>query len=199
MMIEYVYLFKGCDIAEGLYKIGISNDVEYRLQSFAGYPFAVVLLVKFPVIDSEKVETLVHNALHSYHYRAEWFRLNADIVNLFLKSKNADDLLASLGVQCDFFQALGDAVIVSDALSKNVFAHLMRLQQRNRRIYKAQDIMSVTGISRPVVNSIIKAKSFAYSDSTLSGLLTFFANEGMPVKIDDLFVTLPAVESEPPR
>jgi hypothetical protein len=56
------------------------------------------------------------------------------------------------------------------------------------------------GISRSQAIKILTGKTRRIDFGTMEALLDFFASEGMPVTISDLFVvTLPAAESEPPR
>lgn len=75
-------------------------------------------------------------------------------------------------------------------VSPNYFQKLLDLQAKNHRVYSWQDVGTSLGMSRqaaqhlfmspPTDNSFVKY-------STLAALLAFFAAEGMPVTVGDLF------------
>ena len=74
----------------------------------------------------------------------------------------------------------------------NFFACLMRLQEKNKKVYSWQDVGSALGMSRQAAQSLFIKEppdTGFVRYSTIAGLLDFFAREGMPVTINDLFVT----------
>lgn len=73
----YVYLMK--DSTNGFYKIGISNNPEYREKTLLGEKPTISLLAyrKYPSrIIASSIEAALHNAFSSKRVRGEWFRLD---------------------------------------------------------------------------------------------------------------------------
>ena len=66
----------------------------------------------------------------------------------------------------------------------NIFRTVKLLEAKKGRPYSAQDIAKATGLHRHTVSSMLEGRE----DKTLSKVLSFFAREGMPVAIGDLFV-----------
>jgi hypothetical protein len=77
----------------------------------------------------------------------------------------------------------------------SIFDAVNRLEKQNGRRYTESQIAKATGLHRHTIATLMRGKP----DRVIVKLLHFFASEGMPVTVKDLFVTLPAAESEPPR
>ncbi len=75
-------------------------------------------------------------------------------------------------------------------VSPNFFQCLMKLQEKRHKVYSWQDIGSALGMSRQAAQHLFLSEP---SDngfikySTMSALLDFFAAEGMPITVADLF------------
>ncbi|HXH29879.1 MAG TPA: hypothetical protein VNJ01_03635 [Bacteriovoracaceae bacterium] len=65
----------------------------------------------------------------------------------------------------------------------NIYQAINRLEGENQRRYSDNEIARLTGLHRHTVALIRKGRD----DKLLAGLLNFFASEGMPVTIADLF------------
>lgn len=78
-MTECVYLMKN---AFGLYKIGVSNDPEYRRRSIECNSGVPTELVKFWSVDNRKeafaLETYLHKQYKDCRTHGEWFNLETD-------------------------------------------------------------------------------------------------------------------------
>lgn len=189
----FVYLMKGHGIAEGLYKVGISDDVELRLRGLAGYPFDITLLVKFPVTQFEKVESLLHKKLDYCRVRGEWFRLADEVVSHFVFASDVDSLLAKLCINADCLYAVGSSARPCENTAKAIFQQFLKLEGLKRKRYTGKDIASAVGLSAPLAVDLLNGRVVAYTDGTMAALLTFFANEGMPITPNDLFIVEPSL------
>lgn len=76
----------------------------------------------------------------------------------------------------------------------NLLSTLHRLEERRARRYTYQDIASVAGLNRQNIRHLLKSPPRRIDMDTLAALLDFFAAEGMPVTIDQLFT----VTEQPP-
>lgn len=73
----------------------------------------------------------------------------------------------------------------------------MKLQEKRHRVYSWQDVGTALGMSRQAAQSLFMGEPTEngfVKYSTLAGLLDFFAAEGMPITVNDLFV----VSTNPP-
>jgi AraC-like DNA-binding protein len=65
----------------------------------------------------------------------------------------------------------------------NIFKAVRRLEAETGKHYTIQDIAREAGMHRHTVASLLDGRE----DKTLGKVLAFFADEGMPVTINDLF------------
>lgn len=75
-------------------------------------------------------------------------------------------------------------------VSPNLFQKLLDLQSKNHRVYSWQDVGTALGMSRQAAQHLFMSEVSDNSFikySTMSRLLTFFANEGMQIGVEDLF------------
>lgn len=90
----------------------------------------------------------------------------------------------------------------------NLHKSLGKLQEKNNRSYNASDIEAIVHnvfpnrISRQTIHRFMKPANVsvrAVTDDTLATFLDFFAMEGMPITINDLFTvtTEPATVTPP--
>lgn len=73
----------------------------------------------------------------------------------------------------------------------NFFTCLMRLQDKNKKIYSWAEIGDAIGMSRQAAQSLFMAETTDNSFlryGTFGRLVDFFATEGLPVAPNDLFV-----------
>lgn len=64
---------------------------------------------------------------------------------------------------------------------------LQELERKNKRRYKYSEIGLVAGLSRQTVTKLFTGKAQAVDLATIGKLLDFFASEGLPISISDLF------------
>ncbi len=64
-----------------------------------------------------------------------------------------------------------------------IFDTVNQLEKQNGRRYTESQIAKATGLHRHTIAAVMKGKP----DKTLSKLLAFFAAEGMPITVGDLF------------
>ena len=72
----------------------------------------------------------------------------------------------------------------------NYFHCLLKLQEKNHKVYSWADVGNSLGISRQAALSLFMnepSENGFIKYSTLAGLLHFFASEGLPLTINDLF------------
>ena len=69
----------------------------------------------------------------------------------------------------------------------NLHAPLARLEAHQDRRYSYAEIAAASGISRQGVRRLLKEPTLQIDVGTLSKLLTFFASQGMPITVSDLF------------
>jgi hypothetical protein len=74
--------------------------------------------------------------------------------------------------------------------SLKIFDAVNRLEKRNGRRYSESEIAAATGLHRHTIAAVMKGKQ----DKTLSKLLAFFASEGMPITVADLFTVTDSSE-----
>lgn len=67
--------------------------------------------------------------------------------------------------------------------SLKIFDAVNQLEKRNGRRYSEAEIAAATKLHRHTIAAVMKGKP----DKTLSKLLTFFAAEGMPIQVGELF------------
>ena len=67
--------------------------------------------------------------------------------------------------------------------SLKIFDAINKLEKHNERRYTESQIAKATGLHRHTIASVMRGKQ----DKTLSKLLAFFAAEGMPIAVGDLF------------
>lgn len=86
-MTQYLYLILcKADRDDGLYKIGIANDVESRLaQLQTGSPFELEIMECYEFGNSEIAERAIHQAYAKDRFRGEWFKLGFSAVEKFRK------------------------------------------------------------------------------------------------------------------
>lgn len=78
-------------------------------------------------------------------------------------------------------------------LKFNLHGPLSRLESQKGR-YSYARISEISDISRQGVRRLLTEETQQLDVTTLSKLLTFFATEGMPITVNDLFV----IEDNPP-
>ena len=85
---SYVYIIKNMDT--GNIKIGVSNDVQKRLNTFrTGNDCQLELVYKSVVCsNSFSIESSVHEYFKDYRVRGEWFKVNESEVIRFLECSN---------------------------------------------------------------------------------------------------------------
>lgn len=69
----------------------------------------------------------------------------------------------------------------------NLHEPISRLEQKKNRRYSYAEIADISGLTRQGARRLLKERSDRVDLSTLARLLTFFAAEGMPITIGDLF------------
>jgi hypothetical protein len=69
----------------------------------------------------------------------------------------------------------------------NLITPLSELQKKNHRVYTYADIANVSGLTRQGVRRLLTQGTKQVEVDTLGKLLDFFASEGMPVTLNDLF------------
>lgn len=69
----------------------------------------------------------------------------------------------------------------------NLLSALHRLEERRARRYTYNDIATIADMQRQTVRHLLKSPPKRIDTDTLGKLLDFFASEGMPVTINDLF------------
>lgn len=86
---EYLYLIQ----CNQYVKIGISNDVEYRLMHLQiGNPYPLALLEKFEFANAFVVEGILHKRFAHAWVRGEWFQLTeVEIKELVQICQNFDE------------------------------------------------------------------------------------------------------------
>jgi len=89
----------------------------------------------------------------------------------------------------------------------NLHKSLGKLQEKNNRSYNASDIEAIVHnvfpnrISRQTIHRFMKPSNVsvrAVTDDTLATFLDFFAMEGMPITINDLFTVTTEPVTTPP-
>ncbi len=77
----WVYLIGNPE--QHLYKIGISRDINLRMQNFRGFPFLLVLFAQYEIKIDEPgmqrctalaIEKALHKTFKSDHLYGEWFK-----------------------------------------------------------------------------------------------------------------------------
>lgn len=71
-------------------------------------------------------------------------------------------------------------------LKFNLHKPLYQLEQKNGR-YSYAKIAEISGLTRQGVRRLLKEPSDTISVRTIGKLLDFFASEGMPITVDQLF------------
>lgn len=71
----------------------------------------------------------------------------------------------------------------------NLHKPLARLEQLKNRRYSFAEIAAASGLTRQGVRRLLKEPSDRIDVDTINHLLDFFAAEGMPITINDLFTT----------
>jgi hypothetical protein len=94
-MAEYLYLVRCNDLV----KIGITNDVEYRLRTMqTGNPYPLELILQFEYKSAMLVERVLHSKFSKFRVRGEWFRFTDDELETVVKTCLAfEDGSASFG------------------------------------------------------------------------------------------------------
>lgn len=69
----------------------------------------------------------------------------------------------------------------------NLFDNLHRLDGETGRHYSMSEVSRLSGVSRTTIDAILKGSTSRIDTVTLEKLLDFFAAEGMPVSIGELF------------
>lgn len=69
----------------------------------------------------------------------------------------------------------------------NLIQQLAKLENKKQRRYNNAEIGRKAGLSRQTVRNVMGNAPTQINVDTLGGLLAFFADEGMPVTINDLF------------
>ena len=69
----------------------------------------------------------------------------------------------------------------------NLHAPLSNLEQLKNRRYSYAEVADISSLTRQGVRRLLKEPSETVSVVTLAKLLDFFAAEGMPITIDQLF------------
>lgn len=64
---------------------------------------------------------------------------------------------------------------------------LQDLESKTKRRYKYTEIALISGLSRQTVTKLFTGKAQAIDLDTIGKLLDFFASEGMPITLNDLF------------
>lgn len=72
-------------------------------------------------------------------------------------------------------------------LKFNLHKPLSQLEQKKNRRYSYAEIADACDLTRQGVRRLLKEESNTLSVLTLDKLLRFFASEGMPITIDQLF------------
>ena len=81
-------------------------------------------------------------------------------------------------------------------ITVNVMAKVNELEQLHHRRYTYTDIADATGLSRHTVRKWLTGEVKAIDLESLGKLLDFFAAEGMPVTIAELFTVTPVTPDE---
>lgn len=69
----------------------------------------------------------------------------------------------------------------------NLHKPLSQLEQMKNRRYSFNEIALATGLTRQGVRRLLKEPSDRIDVNTIAKLLSFFATEGMPITVSDLF------------
>lgn len=84
-MTQFLYLILcKSETDDGIYKIGIANDVESRLaQLQTGSPYELEIMECYEFENAEIAERAIHQAYSKHRIRGEWFRLGFGAVEKF--------------------------------------------------------------------------------------------------------------------
>ena len=92
-----IYLIQ-CE-GTNLYKIGIAiNPLERLTVLQTGCPHHLRLVHTLETRDASREENGLHDILHSFHTRGEWFELSAEYVRLITASNTAQDAVNALSL-----------------------------------------------------------------------------------------------------
>jgi hypothetical protein len=73
---------------EGYIKIGVANDVDARVLTLqTGCPFKIRLIRSFRSQNAHEEEEAIHELLHRYHVRGEWFKVPHSMIYHLLEGK----------------------------------------------------------------------------------------------------------------
>ncbi len=73
----------------------------------------------------------------------------------------------------------------------NIFRLIKRLEEQKNMPYSNTAIADKSGLSRVTVNSLVSSDTKRIDLATIDKLLDFFAAEGMPIEVGDLFTVTP--------
>ncbi len=89
---------------------------------------------------------------------------------------------------------------MSITVSPNFFQCLLKLQEKNHKVYSWEAVGTALGMSRQAARTLFmgehKENSFV-KYSTIAGLLTFFHEQGLPITIGDLFTVTESADTPP--
>ena len=73
---NFVYIITANEYI-GIYKIGLTNDIERRLRDMqTGCPYTLFAFRAYYVLNPVAVEAMLHSFFHKKRLRGEWFNLN---------------------------------------------------------------------------------------------------------------------------
>lgn len=78
----------------------------------------------------------------------------------------------------------------------NLIAPLAQLETKKGKRYTAIEISRISDVNRQTIRNFMTEPPDQINTSTLGKLLQFFADEGMPIQIGDLFTVSTTTESE---
>ena len=74
---KFIYLVE----CQGFYKVGIADDVKFRISSFqVGCPFEIRLIKSWRSLNARREEKQIHHLLRQYNVKGEWFKLPEKLV-----------------------------------------------------------------------------------------------------------------------
>lgn len=99
------------------------------------------------------------------------------------------ELYTSLYIVSTVLQRRSAAVMLGGmtTVRSNLFRLIAQLEANTGKPYPLQAIASKSGVHRHTVETLVNGAPQGVQFKTMAGLIDFFAAEGMPVTLNDLF------------
>ena len=72
-------------------------------------------------------------------------------------------------------------------MTPNLFRQIAALEAKTGKPYPLQVVAAKAGVHRHTIETLVAGKAQGIHFSTLGALVDFFASEGMPLDLNDLF------------